>query len=225
MRRHRVPLRHSTRSFAAAVNALEEKLGNTGHMAWEYADNVYARPYRARVLSSLLRALTTDAPAAPRTVCETGFGAGHSALLFLTALPPGSRVHTFDHGLSKFTIPAHDVLDEAHPNALLLYLGDSAVTVHQLPDYFPEARCDFVHLDGSKTAETVAADGAAMARLAAPRAIVALQGAGRGTPARAAWAALVANGTLTWEGTAYESPAAPDTSDAIVYGRYTAAAA
>ena len=214
------------------MNALQERLGNDGHLERDFGETTYNRPFRAQFWSRLLRGMSTP----PATVCETGFGAGHSSLLFLLALPH-VRVHAFDHGLAKHTIPAHDWLDERYPDRLLLYLGDSYVTVPQLVDYYPDVRCNVVHVDGSKTAASVRADLTSFAAYVpagsdAPGAeingashVLVLQGASEGSAALSVWAELVEGGFIVWEGTVRETPASPASSDALVYGRYTGKAA
>ena len=202
---------------------------------WDFDDSVYSRPFRAAALTSLLRGASVARPSPssgdtplfsgnassrPLVACETGFGAGHSALLFIHLLPPGSSVHSFDIGRAKHVVAANDAIDAMHPGALLLYIGDSRDTLPQLRRHFPGVECDVIYLDGATDAESIAADARAMARYAAPHHVVALAGAGRGTAAYAAWEALSADGEVSWEGTIYESPTAREESDAVVYGSF-----
>lgn len=231
--------------------ALEGALAGAGHKAADFdGPTVWSKPYRAALLRRIAAGLAAGG-APPTTVCEVGFGAGHSALLWLAlsrrptaggggaaptpppapdappppplGLPRPVTVHAFDHGLAKHTLPAHDLLDAGYPGGLLLYLGDSFVSVPQMGDYYPGgAPCEVVYVDGSKTAESVAAD---LAQLAPPRsargAVVLLAGAPAGSEARAAWEAAAAGGgpILAWEATAEEAPGAPGT-DATLVGRY-----
>lgn len=212
---------------------------------------LYAKPYRAAFLVRLASELAA-AGAPPATVCETGFGAGHSALLWAALsrpvalaggrtstprLPRPVTVHAFDTGLSKATLAGHDWLDARWPaapaagdgGALYLYLGDSFVTVPQMGDYFPQDRCQVVYLDGSPGYDSVAADLRHFRDRAAPGAVVVLAGARPGSDALRAWtdAAGGAAPLLAWEGTlpeAQQGGASPDGGvDALVYGRYRAA--
>jgi hypothetical protein len=144
--RRGLTLQHDA-SYAAAVTMMETKLGDEGYFARDFETTLFSRPYRAHFLQRLF-----SSEPHPSTYCEVGFGAGHSALLFLHTLASGT-VHSFDHGLARYTIPAHNYLDEAYPERMTLTLGDSAVVVPQLRHYYPDAKCDVVYLDGSTTYE------------------------------------------------------------------------
>ena len=225
-------------SYATLITSMEEALAGQGHKATEFEQpTLFQKPYRSHFLTRVARSLAA-AGSPPRTVCETGFGAGHSSMLWISlsmgdakVLPHPIHIHTFDHGLSKYSIPAHDYIDERWPDNLYLYLGDSYVTVPQMADYYPEARCDVVYIDGSLTYDTVSADLRNFRDRAAPGAVVALAGAKQGTEALRAWTEASgptmtrtdgkqAGGLLVWEGTVLEVQQQPETSDALVYGRY-----
>lgn len=113
------------------MTELEETLAGKGHKAEDFdAPTLYSKPYRAQFLSRLAGGLAGGG-ASPRVVCETGFGAGHSALFWIAlsvgpgaVLPHPIAVHSFDHGLAKYSIPAHDFVDERWPENLYLYLGE-----------------------------------------------------------------------------------------------------
>ena len=207
------------------MTALHERLGNAGHKEADFGDTVYHRPFRAHFLGRLLKGMAPPHP--PFTVCESGFGAGHSALLFLSALP-SARVHSFDHGLAPHSIPAHDWLDERYPDRLLLYLGDSVITVPQMRDYYPDVACNLVHVDGSRTAATTRADLTAFSAYAPAHtggnggssSMVVLQNAGEGGEPLRVWKELVAAGFISWEGTVREGGASGG-GDVLVYGHYT----
>jgi hypothetical protein len=237
-------------SYATLVTELEEALAKGGHRASALAGpTLYASPWRAAFLSRLATSLAGGG-APPATVCETGFGAGHSALLWAalsrpvplhggrTSTPPllaPVTVHAFDTGLSKATLAGHDWMDARWPGGpssaggIYLYLGDSFVTVPQMGDYFPDARCDVVYLDGSPSYDTVAVDLRHFAARAAPGAVVVLAGARAGSDALRAWVDATSGPAplLSWEGTVPEAPSswAPDggaanAGDALVFGRY-----
>lgn len=211
------------------MTSLEEALAGKGHQAASFdGPTLFSKPFRTHFLTRLATAMAAGGHP-PRYVCETGFGAGHSALLWIAlsvgpaaVLPVSVAVHSFDHGLSKHIVPAHDYIDERWPDNLFLYLGDSYVTVPQMGDYYPEVACDVVYVDGAMTNETVTADLSHFRARAAPGAVVVLANARAGSEPLRAWEALVASQLLAWEGTVLEAPLAPDTSDALVYGRYRA---
>jgi len=200
------------------VRALETRLSNDGYTPREYPEGVYTKPYRA----SLLQRLISESRARgqePRVICEAGFGAGHSSLLFLVAAPKAT-VFSYELGLARIVVPAHDHIDEAFPERFWSYLGESASTVPRHPDFFPESPCDLIYLDGGITYDAVAADLANFRRIANPfgHAVV-LAGAAEGTAALRAWTDAAATGKLAWEGTVLEQPSVPS-SDALVFGTF-----
>jgi predicted O-methyltransferase YrrM len=142
-------------------------------------------------------ALVEDSTVA--TICETGFNAGHSALLFLQA-NPHARLITFDLGELPVTNVTQTWMREKFPNRFEFVKGDSVQTV---PQYFSEhrdVRCDFVSIDGGRSGAEVAADISNFAASARPGAVIAVDD----TPCSAeyckgpttAWDSAVAQGTL-----------------------------
>ena len=83
------------------------------------------------------------------TVCELGFNAGHSALLFLESLPQ-ARVYSFDLCDGPWTLRNADRMAALYPDRFELIIGDSADTV---PAFLSRGiECDVVFVDGSKEA-------------------------------------------------------------------------
>ena len=84
-----------------------------------------------------------------KRVCEIGFNAGHSTLLWLTA-SPNITVLSFDLGRWMYTKPMAKFLKERFPGRLLLILGDSTKT---FPDHSAmfRHRCDIISVDGGHT--------------------------------------------------------------------------
>eukprot|EP00966_Prymnesium_polylepis_P270354 6245300-Prymnesium_polylepis.2 len=92
-----------------------------------------------------------------QTVCEIGFNAGQSAVLFLESAP-NAKVISFDIGW----IPgeAHEIpwtrqaaawINGTYGARFELVLGDSAVTIPRYQREHPDWRCDVVFVDGSKS--------------------------------------------------------------------------
>jgi predicted O-methyltransferase YrrM len=107
------------------------------------------------------------------TICETGFSAGHSALLFLQA-NPHARLISFDLDEFPVTNVAQAWMTEKFSNRFEFVKGDS---VHTVPQYFSEHRdvhCDFVSVDGGRSVEEVAADISNFAASARSGAIIAV---------------------------------------------------
>ena len=100
--------------------------------------------------------------------------------------------------------------------------GDSFVTAPTLGDFYPEAQCDVLYLDGSPTHASVSADLRALTARAAPGALAVVAGARARSDARRAWADAARTGLVDWEGTTLENAAEPESSDALVWGRVRA---
>lgn len=149
IRRARGLLLQHDSAFAQEVQDFETKLSDQSYYTREFeAPTLYQRPYKANFMHRIMRGEPVGAPVS--TFCETGFGAGHSAMMALRS-GPGVRVFSFDHGLARHTVPAHDILDEKYPDRLFLFLGDSAVTLPSLHSYYPGTTCDVIYVDGSFT--------------------------------------------------------------------------
>ena len=66
-----------------------------------------------------------------KTICETGFNAGHSALLFLLSNPEAKMI-SFDLAQYGYTLAASQWMAKKFPNRFEFIPGDSTITV---PDY------------------------------------------------------------------------------------------
>ena len=95
------------------------------------------------------------------TVCELGFNAGHSSILFLETLPK-AKVFSFDIGEGTFTIPNKDMLKGVYGPRFEFVLGDSAKT---LPGFVGEVECDVAFADGQKGFDMRYADVLALSRI------------------------------------------------------------
>lgn len=111
------------------------------------------------------------------TICETGFNAGHSAMLFLDALP-NSRLVEFDLGDFAWAVGNAAMLNRTYGPARFEYVkGDSAVTI---PRHLAarrgrgesEAYCDVLFVDGRKGVEGRRGDVMLMRSMAKPGALV-----------------------------------------------------
>lgn len=102
---------------------------------------------------------------AVRTICETGFNGGHSALLYLLANPT-AHVISFDLGKYAYTDAAAQWLAAKFPQRFELIRGDSTQTVPRLVAERPDLRCDFISVDGGHTEEVATADVWNLARIA-----------------------------------------------------------
>lgn len=119
----------STSSFLGKVRLMQA----VAHRAW--ADN--NRESRSR---------SSSGSGSDRTVCEVGFNAGHSALLWL--LSGATRVVSFELGQYSYSHVAEAWLAARFPGKLLVVLGDSLHTVPAFSAMFPLERCHVVVVDG-----------------------------------------------------------------------------
>lgn len=90
------------------------------------------------------------------TVCEVGFNAGHSALLWLTA--GARRVISFDIGSHAYSSHAISWLTARFPGRLQVTLGDSRDSVPTFSALWPDFRCNIVYIDGGHSEDAAAAD-------------------------------------------------------------------
>mmetsp|Transcript_25143 Transcript_25143/g.50124 ORF Transcript_25143/g.50124 Transcript_25143/m.50124 type:complete len:223 (+) Transcript_25143:888-1556(+) len=80
------------------------------------------------------------------TVCEVGFNAGHSALLWLSS---GARkVLSFELGQYAYSTKALSFLNEHYPGRIQVTLGDSLETVPSFHAMWPDERCNLLFVDG-----------------------------------------------------------------------------
>ena len=92
-----------------------------------------------------------------KTVCETGFNAGHSTFMWL-ASNPKVRVFSFDirkHGYAK---PMADALSNLFVGRLTVTWGNSLETLPTFRQNNPSVNCDIVIVDGGHTTEIAQAD-------------------------------------------------------------------
>lgn len=93
-----------------------------------------------------------------KTICETGFNAGHSALLLLAA-NPDAQVISFDLGQYGYTQAAKAWMEKKFGrNRFRFIQGDSTKTVPALHAAEPNLRCDLAIVDGGHLIEVARAD-------------------------------------------------------------------
>ena len=80
------------------------------------------------------------------TVCEIGFNAGHSSLLWLTG--GARRVLSFELGQYTYSTKAVTWLSQRFPGRLQVVMGDSLKTVPSFHAMWPEERCNVLFIDG-----------------------------------------------------------------------------
>ncbi len=87
-----------------------------------------------------------------KTVCETGFNAGHSTFMWLNA-NPDLVVYSFDIDMHNYTRPMAYYLQSRFPGRLHITFGDSRDTIPEFHVDAPEVMCDLVIIDGGHHAD------------------------------------------------------------------------
>ncbi len=92
-----------------------------------------------------------------RTVCETGFNAGHSTFTWLQSNSE-ARVYSFDIGTHAYSKSMAKLLQEWFPGRLSIMWGDSTQTLPAFREAHPEVTCDLISIDGGHTHDVCKAD-------------------------------------------------------------------
>ena len=92
-----------------------------------------------------------------KTVCETGFNAGHSSLLWLLA-NPNVKVYSFDLNRYECTEPMANYMKNRFPDRFTITFGDSTETLPKFRREHPDIKCDMMIIDGGHTVEVASAD-------------------------------------------------------------------
>ena len=109
-----------------------------------------------------------------KNVCEIGFMAGHTSLLYLEALP-NARVVSFELGDVAYTpwlARQTRVFGEAYGDRFEMVKGPSQITVPAYREAHPDFHCDAVFVDGAKTTDGRQRDFIEMRRLSSPTGMV-----------------------------------------------------
>jgi hypothetical protein len=117
-----------------------------------------------------------------KTICETGFNAGHSTLLWLLA-NPNAKVYSFDLGQYPYTIAASKFMAEKFPDRFTFTKGNSVETLPKFIAANPHVRCDVTVVDGGHDLPVATADLLNMQALAASNGRVILDD----TPCAVTW--------------------------------------
>ena len=92
-----------------------------------------------------------------KTVCETGFNAGHSTLIWLLA-NPNAKVYSFDLGGHTCTRPMAEYLENRFPGRFTITYGSSTETLPVFRRENPDVNCDMMIVDGGHTVEIASSD-------------------------------------------------------------------
>jgi len=81
-----------------------------------------------------------------KTICETGFNGGHSALRWV--LHSQAHVYSFDLGQHAYAAPAAQWIQAKYPGRHTATWGDSTVTLPKFAAEHPDVKCDLIFVDG-----------------------------------------------------------------------------
>jgi len=95
-----------------------------------------------------------------KKMIEIGFNAGHSATVFLHALPKDSIFLSFDLCEHPYTKECFEYLQSKHPQLKHMIEGDSTVTLPKFIEENPSeiGTYDVIHVDGGHSAEVCLSD-------------------------------------------------------------------
>ncbi len=106
-----------------------------------------------------------------RTVCETGFNAGSSALIWLSN-EYVSQVISFDLMEADYKRNAFSILSQNFPGRLIVIRGATGQTLPEFAKANPQIRCDIVLIDGGHNGEVPYWDAVALRSMSDKNTIV-----------------------------------------------------
>ena len=90
-------------------------------------------------------------------MCETGFNAGHSTLIWLLA-NPNVKVYSFDLNRHPCTAPMADYIRKRFPDRFTITYGNSTETLPAFRRENPDVKCDMSIADGGHTVPVASSD-------------------------------------------------------------------
>ncbi|ELU04771.1 hypothetical protein CAPTEDRAFT_186058 [Capitella teleta] len=134
-----------------------------------------------------------------RTICETGFNAGHSTLIWL-ASRNGTKVYSFDLGNHKYAKKMAEHLQSKYPGRLTVTWGDSTKSLPEFRKSHPEVKCDLLIVDGGHSVPIATADFVNLRKMANAGNLVVFDDyptkRGNGKRLASVWESQVRSGTL-----------------------------
>lgn len=113
---------------------------------------VYGQGHSGQVTSqvSQMRKMILAAEPPPKVVCESGFNAGHSAVIWLEGT--SVHLHSFDLGVEPYSKSSQAFIHRMYPGRMTYHRGDSSKTMRLFADAVERGtapKCDFVFIDGN----------------------------------------------------------------------------
>ncbi|KAK2141046.1 hypothetical protein LSH36_1173g00002 [Paralvinella palmiformis] len=113
--------------------------------------------YTAQITVAFKAYLELASHSSVKTICETGFNAGHSTFGWLT-INPNAHVYSFDIGVHRYAKPMAEYIRKLHPGRFNITWGDSTKTIPIFHRQHPEVLCDLIIIDGGHTTGICKAD-------------------------------------------------------------------
>ena len=183
-----------------------------------FEGGTYSYPFKLHAMRNLLGHVLRDRAASKTVeVCEVGFNAGHSTLLWLMA-DPRVRVRAFDLGIHWYSPHVTGFFDAAFDAGRVdVTFGDSQDTLPAFAAAFnstqPPEFCDLIFVDGDHHYAAALADLRNLRAAARPGHHVLLMDDPDHDEVGRAWRDIIADGTVEHFGDVYE-----DAHGASVYG-------
>ena len=161
--------------FAFVPNNVEkctELFNGNGHMSKSFMEKfeIFSRNaenitknnkinegYTAQVLHVFKAYLKIASHPSVKTICETGFNAGHSTFGWLES-NPNARVFTFDIASHPYTMLMEEHIHKLYPGRLHMTWGDSRKTLPDFRREHPDVTCDVMIIDGGHTTKVCQSD-------------------------------------------------------------------
>ena len=183
-----------------------------------FEGGTYSYPFKLHAMRNLLGHVLRDRAASKTVeVCEVGFNAGHSTLLWLMQ-DPRVRVRAFDLGVHWYSSHVTGFFDAAFDSGRVeVVFGDSQETLPAFAAAFnsssPPEFCDLIFVDGDHHYAAALSDLRNLRAAARPGHHVLLMDDPDHDEVGRAWRAVVEDGTVEHFGDVYE-----DAHGASVYG-------
>jgi galactosyl transferase GMA12/MNN10 family/Methyltransferase domain len=93
-----------------------------------------------------------------QSILEIGLNGGHSAEIFFQCCKNLKRFSSFDINMHAYTSPAAEYFSLKQKGKFEFVQGDSAITVPQYAEQFPDRKFDLIYVDGDHTFEACTQD-------------------------------------------------------------------
>ena len=133
---------------AEATPGLYKQIGQAG----VFLQGVAGQPDYKQVKTRFMHRHLCQMQPQPTTICEVGFMAGHTSMLFLESVPD-ARMLSFDWGNYPWTSSQGELMRDAYGRRFNITFGLSQQTLPKFHKDHPDAYCDVVFVDGSKVYE------------------------------------------------------------------------